>query len=60
MLRPRIALGNQFTVLVLAVKIAAWLVSIVSCMIVTLFRFGATRARPAGIRRRGQLRKRSA
>jgi len=59
MLRPRNSLGDQVTVLLLAVKIVAWLVSIVSCMIVTLFRFGATRARRAEPRHLGPSWKRS-
>jgi hypothetical protein len=45
MLRPKISLGDHFAILLLMVKIAAWLVSIVSCMIVALFRLGATCAK---------------
>jgi hypothetical protein len=68
MLRPRISLEDHFTILVAAVKILAWLLSIVAVVIVAIFKFGAICSRRcsaamgpahkgtgqnAGIKRRG-------
>jgi hypothetical protein len=56
MLRPRISLGEHFAIVLLAVKLAAWLVSIVSCIMMALFRLGASCAKKCRKRRGGYTR----
>jgi hypothetical protein len=45
MLRPRVSLGDQFTILVTIVEVVAWLLSLVVCIIVAVFRFGGACSR---------------
>ena len=45
MLRPRVSVGDQVTILIAAVKIAAWILSLVAVIIVAVFRFGAASSR---------------
>jgi hypothetical protein len=40
---------DQFTILIVAVKILAWLLSLVAVIIVAIFRFGAACSRRCGV-----------
>lgn len=45
MLRPRSSIGDHITILYLIVKVVAWLLSLVVCIIVAVFRFGGACSR---------------